>query len=251
MERSSRHHNATATALEWKHRAARGTCGITDENTGSCIHSSKGSFGLPKHALDSWTDAASYCLDRCKQCARCQHVSISLKWKDCSWFARCDNLDATGPGVEFLSGRAPWFAAAAVEPPQDCFALATNKRPPPSPSFPPADTSSKLLLGVFSFLGGASARRRRDMLRRMWNTDDSGVIGVATTRFLMLSEDLNNVRTRGEERLGDLWAFESVRPSWWPSDKPQLDKSRRAWMSRLGTLLLLNAFVKRGLEVRP
>ena len=104
MERSSRHHNATASALEWKHRAARGTCGITDENTGNCLYSSKGSFGLPKHALDSWTDAAPYCLDRCKQCARCQHVSISLTWKDCSWFARCDNLDATGPGVEFLSG---------------------------------------------------------------------------------------------------------------------------------------------------
>ena len=185
---------------------------------------------------------ASYCLDRAA--ARAAGVSISQHGRMLLVAGAMSRH--RGPGIEFLAGVAKWFA-----PPRSSrLGIALRLLPIATATVTAARRHIQSVLGVFSFLGGA-AHAAGDMLRRMWNTDDAGVIGAATTRFLMLTEDLNNVRTRGEERLGDLWAFESVRPSWWPSDKPQLDKSRRAWMSRLGTLLLLNAFVKRGLEVRP
>jgi hypothetical protein len=35
----------------------------------------------------TWSHAVAACLRRCARCARCKHVSVSLGYGDCSWYA--------------------------------------------------------------------------------------------------------------------------------------------------------------------
>ena len=34
--------------------------------------------------------AQQACVRRCAQCAGCHYVSVSARWRDCSWFASCE-----------------------------------------------------------------------------------------------------------------------------------------------------------------
>ena len=71
-----------------------------------------GSFGGPPRALQqSWSAAATWCLQECATCTRCTHVTVSLRYNDCSWYSTCamNALQKLPCGQldEFRSGPAP------------------------------------------------------------------------------------------------------------------------------------------------
>lgn len=70
-----------------------GYCSVTDAgNAGSCDGLTgsgfKGSFG--RVGGTNLTTAAARCLQRCLLCPRCNFISVSFVWDDCSWFDYCD-----------------------------------------------------------------------------------------------------------------------------------------------------------------
>ena len=60
---------------------------------GNCLSGKKGTVRLPFVNQRSWQAAFSYCAERCASCERCRYISVSIDWKDCSWFHAC-NMDA-------------------------------------------------------------------------------------------------------------------------------------------------------------
>ena len=77
---------AWLTGRHWTH----GYCQKTEEGQrGDCVAGTKGSFVLPKEAYTNWSTAAHACLEECAHCERCAHISLSVKWSDCGWFADC------------------------------------------------------------------------------------------------------------------------------------------------------------------
>ena len=90
-------------AADWLQRSIRGHCGITT-TAGDCDISSKGVFGLSDGAVKGgWQAAVSECVGKCERCSGCQFVTVSLAYKDCSWYRKCD-LDAVAPEEPFRSG---------------------------------------------------------------------------------------------------------------------------------------------------
>ena len=73
----------------WLASSLPGHCGETQENVrGDCSNGDRGSLGrLP--AATNWTAAVEYCLQRCAACERCNHISVSLRWRDCAWYHSC------------------------------------------------------------------------------------------------------------------------------------------------------------------
>ena len=84
-----------------------GTCGITPNPVAgktSCTGDAlSGSFTLPHDAV-TWARAVEACLSLCATCDRCKHVSVSLVYRDCSWYSRCPAPRVDIPS--FLSGQA-------------------------------------------------------------------------------------------------------------------------------------------------
>ena len=66
-----------------------GTCGVTREGVSDCDKAESGSMRLPRGV--TWPVAAELCLEWCLKCPRCNFVSLSLEWRDCSWFHDCDS----------------------------------------------------------------------------------------------------------------------------------------------------------------
>ena len=66
-----------------------GPCGTAD-SAGDCGAGHKGSWTLTERQTRSWEAAAAACERRCLACGRCNYVSFSLRWRDCSWFHECD-----------------------------------------------------------------------------------------------------------------------------------------------------------------
>ena len=92
----------------WRSRAARGSCGVTQEgDVGDCNRSTQGSFGWPGRS-SRLADAVGACLHSCSQCSRCRYVSVSARFSDCSWFSSCrlSQMRATANTRTFLSGPA-------------------------------------------------------------------------------------------------------------------------------------------------
>tara|TARA_B110001452_G_scaffold212960_1_gene183641 strand:- start:1737 stop:3062 length:1326 start_codon:yes stop_codon:yes gene_type:complete len=75
-----------ASVVDWQ----RGHCGHAAAGTPDCAGGSEGSWVLGKGAAKSWEAAAAECKERCEGCARCSAVSLSLKYRDCSWFSECN-----------------------------------------------------------------------------------------------------------------------------------------------------------------
>lgn len=50
----------------------------------------------------TWIAAAQLCLQWCLECFRCHHVSLSLEYRDCSWFQRCRNTTNEVEGFRSL-----------------------------------------------------------------------------------------------------------------------------------------------------
>ena len=105
------------SASAWLETAGVGTCGTTPPASGDCQRGTKGSFtGFAQQMGHRWRAATLACLQMCNGCARCRYVSISLKWRDCSWFSMC-TLSALDTGVAgFKSGLA--IKAAPPAPPR-------------------------------------------------------------------------------------------------------------------------------------
>lgn len=84
-----------STAASWLLSSQDGHCGITSGGGGHCGSGEQGSWQLSKllaGAPATWPAAVAACLRRCSRCDRCNHVSISLGYKDCSWYASCPML---------------------------------------------------------------------------------------------------------------------------------------------------------------
>ena len=63
-----------------------------------------GSFPLGKAQLaGGWLSAVDACLRSCHACSNCRHVSISLKYSDCSWFRSCNYTRLRGDISTFRS----------------------------------------------------------------------------------------------------------------------------------------------------
>ena len=97
------HHTA---ARKWRERAAPGYCKRTASGVlGDCSAGDSGSLALPI-GNHSEVSVVAHCLAACAACERCQFVSVSARWRDCSWFSSCalDRLRTNVAG--FLSGPA-------------------------------------------------------------------------------------------------------------------------------------------------
>lgn len=86
-----------------------GYCETTDAgNGGNCQGGKKGSFSVPE-SIKTWEQALTFCEGLCTKCDRCQYISLSLEWHDCSWFHACD--------MEHLStAPAGFYTFASVQP---------------------------------------------------------------------------------------------------------------------------------------
>ena len=91
--------------LGWLSRAVVGHCGITT-STG-CGTGKHGSFHVPLRAwLMGWTMATHNCLSQFHSCPRCRFVTVSVRYRDCSWYEHCPNMLA-----------ASGFLSAVIAPP--------------------------------------------------------------------------------------------------------------------------------------
>lgn len=89
----------------WLHDAASGHCGATDDSRAAfCEEDDRGSFGLPEAHTGSWRAAVAHCLERCAQCTRCRHITVSRTERDCSWYYACPRTFAA---ATFRSAAAP------------------------------------------------------------------------------------------------------------------------------------------------
>ena len=62
-------------------------------------------MGAGAAEVRTWGQAATACVAHCGQCQRCQHVSVSRHWSDCSWFHACDYTKLETKVNGFRSGR--------------------------------------------------------------------------------------------------------------------------------------------------
>ena len=77
-----------AVAASWLRAALPGYCAVTS-SAGDCVHGTGGSFSLTPAESLSWNASVSACMERCRHCARCNFISVSRRWRDCSWLRPC------------------------------------------------------------------------------------------------------------------------------------------------------------------
>lgn len=92
-----------AWITSWIGSASPGYCQKTVK-PGDCVTSSKGMFALLPEEAMSWADAVHACMRRCLGCLRCRHISVSMQWQDCSWYASCEKKRLRTDVPAFLSG---------------------------------------------------------------------------------------------------------------------------------------------------
>ena len=81
---------AELTTSEWLARSQEASCGITNDwIEGNCVTGNLGSFRLTEAQGATLSSAAAACLRACSLCERCRHISVSAKYKDCSWYYTC------------------------------------------------------------------------------------------------------------------------------------------------------------------
>ena len=83
----------------WLNAARHGYCERTGgKGDGTCSHGQKGSLSIASSAFADWQSAAKACLDACDACKRCRHISLSLRFADCSWYHDCPSTHVDLPG---------------------------------------------------------------------------------------------------------------------------------------------------------
>jgi hypothetical protein len=55
----------------------------------SCETDDKGNFPMPSPKPSTWSELKRHCAAECMKCERCNFLSMSHDWLDCSWFATC------------------------------------------------------------------------------------------------------------------------------------------------------------------
>ena len=65
-----------------------GYCAATKSNRGCDATQRMGSWPIPAH---TWSSSVHRCYERCAACAVCRHFSVSVRWRDCSWFSECNS----------------------------------------------------------------------------------------------------------------------------------------------------------------
>lgn len=64
-----------------------GHCGVT-RGAGNCSSGDSGAWSLPQEERNGMGLTAA-CWARCAACHRCQYISYSIRWHDCSWYHSC------------------------------------------------------------------------------------------------------------------------------------------------------------------
>lgn len=100
-----RSHYFRTEGARFLQRSRHGHCGNTPTRAGNCSEDESGSFGLWPQTARSWRAAAAVCLEACSRCEGCYHVSVSIRWADCSWYRKCPRRLFTDT-VGFLSAAA-------------------------------------------------------------------------------------------------------------------------------------------------
>ena len=167
-----------------------GTCGRTAEGPSDCSAGSQGNFASGI-IYSSWSAATASCVRQCEQCERCSFVSLSLKWRDCSWFSGCADgkLDESIVGFRSFKVKQPQRSkSCGASPPTQGRHTKIAKAPSSSSSrqqrrHPSADPA--LLLGIFSFASLAGAHLRRHALRRLVLSSVNGGNSGVTARFVI------------------------------------------------------------------
>ena len=81
-------------------RLNRGHCGATNALVSSdCVHDSSGAFSLTEWDAmgDHVPSVLGACLQMCANCARCRFISLSIQWRDCSWYWSCPTVHREPP----------------------------------------------------------------------------------------------------------------------------------------------------------
>ena len=96
--------------------AAQGYCEKTTWE-GNCNVSQSGSFQLRGRDAMTWKSAGAACARLCSTCKQCNYLSVSPRWKDCSWFSSCDMSRLKGTVQGFCSARFSELPTSAFEQP--------------------------------------------------------------------------------------------------------------------------------------
>ena len=95
---------------DWLSKASQvGFCNVTraTDGAGRCTDGSQGLWSLEEEESSSPQIAAEACLRRCSSCENCNFISVSTKWRVCSWHWRCSSpIRDDAISYEFLCGRA-------------------------------------------------------------------------------------------------------------------------------------------------
>lgn len=78
---------------QWLRSARPGYCANTGwglEAKSLCRSGEKGVLPLNRRAFLSWPDAVASCMKLCRTCANCNFITVSLSFKDCSWYRSCN-----------------------------------------------------------------------------------------------------------------------------------------------------------------
>ena len=119
-----------------------GSCGVTElEGDSDCAEGERGAWCVGE-AINTTEALAAACVARCQQCARCNYVSYSLRWRDCSWFFRCPRLLHRVRG--FSSERATPLAPGTTSNAVVATAVAVAA-PATTAAAPPATTAASTL----------------------------------------------------------------------------------------------------------
>ena len=183
------------------HMGLRGHCGITpEESVGATVDpnccGSSGAFTLPLSALGSQGAALQWCAHRCHGCSSCRYVSVSRKFRDCSWYQSC-NVDALTELAD--------FETVAVAPPKDverdamrkrCDALRPVELSPGSCRALKGDNGGKLDAGLCrSHMGDMPpdehARQERAALGRLYTISDLARL-LAGKRLALLGDSVTD-----------------------------------------------------------
>ena len=91
---------------DWLRSSESGHCGATGGGVeGPCEEKlgkrhGRGSFSLAN--FSDWPTLVALCQAQCASCANCNWISVSLRWRDCSWYSHCRTTDDSQKG--FKSG---------------------------------------------------------------------------------------------------------------------------------------------------
>ena len=64
-------------------------CHLMVASRNDCVCDEKGFIKLADTDMSSWKLAVAKCSGACHRCERCSFITVSLQWKDCSWYSAC------------------------------------------------------------------------------------------------------------------------------------------------------------------